>query len=327
MPNLHVISLDRGEGRTTLAAGLAALLVSRRGKAGYLKPVAIDDGVPDPDAAFAGFEPPVSASADDLGAGLGRQAEAVGKALRQAAATGTDLVIEGLPAGGTLAAASAELASVVDAPVVAIVRYRRDVDLDAIAGLKATFGERLLGVVLNAVPPTSARMARDEAAPELARRGAEVLGAIPEDRRLLSFSVQDYADALEGEVLNAGEHTGELIEHVLLGAMIVDASGPYYDRYDNKALVTRTDRPDLQWNAINEHTKCLILTGGGSPIAYVRDKAGAFDVPLVVVPTHTPETIDGIAAFAATPRFHYPQKLERAAELIERHLDLAKLGF
>ena len=71
----------------------------------------------------------------------------------------------------------------------------------------------------------------------------------------------------------------------------------------------------------------MILTGGGTPIAYVRDKAGAFDVPLVVVPTHTPETIDGIAAFAATPRFHYPQKLERAAELIERHLDLAKLGF
>ncbi len=325
MPSLHVISMDKGEGRTTLAAGLTAVLASRGVTASYFKPVAIDDGVPDADAAFAGVQPPVSASADELAAGLGDHADAVGKAHKQAA--GTDLIVEGLPAGGELATAAAELAGIVDAPVVAIVSYHRDVDLDAIAALKSTFGERLLGVVFNTVPPAGERTAREEAAPALAEKGVEVLGYIPEDRRLLSFSVQDYADALEGEVLNAGERTGELVEHVLLGAMIVDASGPYYDRYENKALVTRTDRPDLQWNAINERTKCLILTGGGSPIAYVRDKAQSFDVPLVVVPNHTPETIDGIAAFAAAPRFHYPQKLERAAELIERHLDLSKLGF
>jgi len=324
MPSLQVISLDRGEGRTTLAAGLTAVLASRGVTASYFKPVAIDDGVPDADAAFAGVQPTVSAPADELAAGLGDHADTVGKALKKA---GSDLIVEGLPAGGQLVTAATELAGIVDAPVVAVVSYRRDVDLDAIAALKAAFSERLLGVAFNAVPPAGERTAREEAAPALAEKGVEVLGYIPEDRRLLSFSVQDYADALEGEVLNAGERTGELVEHVLLGAMIVDASGPYYDRYENKALVTRTDRPDLQWNAINERTKCLILTGGGSPIAYVRDKAQSFDVPLVVVPNHTPETIDGIAAFAAAPRFHYPQKLERAAELIERHLDLSKLGF
>ncbi len=324
MPSLHVISLDSGEGRTTLAAGLTAVLASRGVAASYFKPVAIDDGIPDADAAFAGVQPPVSAPANELAAGLGDHADAVGKACKQAA--GADLIIEGLPAGGELATAAAELAGIVDAPIVAVVRYRRDVDLDAIAALKSNFGERLLGVVFNAVPPTSERPAREEAVPALAAKGVEVLGFIPEDRRLLSFSVQDYIDALEGDVLNADDRTGELIEHLLVGAMIVDASGPYYDRYDNKALVTRTDRPDLQWNAINEHTKCLILTGGGDPIAYVRDKAQSFEVPLVVVPDHTPETIDGIAAFGA-PRFHYPQKLERAGELIQHHLDLAKLGF
>ena len=324
MPSLHVISLDRGEGRTTLAAGLTAVLASRGVAVSYFKPVAVDDGIPDADAAFAGAQPPVSAPAGELAAGLGDHADAVGKAHKQA---GGDLVVEGLPAGGRLATAAAELAGIIDAPVVAAVNYRRGLDLDAVAALKPTFGERLLGVVFNAVPPASERTAREEAAPALAARGAEVLGFIPEDRRLLSFSVQDYADALEGEVLNARERTAELVEHLLVGAMIVDASGPYYDRYENKALVTRTDRPDLQWNAINERTKCLILTGGGSPIAYVRDKAQSFDVPLVLVPTYTDETIDAIAGFAAAPRFHYPQKLERAAELIERHLDLAKLGF
>ena len=324
MPSLHVISLDRGEGRTTLAAGLTAVLASRGVAASYFKPVAIDDGIPDADAAFADGRPPIPAPADELAAGLGGHAGAVGKACKQA---GDDLIVEGLPAGGDLSTAAAELAGIVDAPVVAVASYRRDIDLDAIAAFKSTFGDRLLGVVFNAVPPTSERAAREEAAPTLVERGVEVLGFIPEDRRLLSFSVQDYADALEGEVLNAGERTGELVEHLLVGAMIVDASGPYYDRYDNKALVTRTDRPDLQWNAINERTKCLILTGGGSPIAYVRDKAQSFEVPLVLVPAGTSETIDGIAAFATAPRFHYPQKLERAAELVERHLDLAKLDF
>ena len=325
MPSLHVISLDRGEGRTTLAAGLTAVLASRGVTASYFKPVAIDDGIPDADAAFAGVQPPVSAPADELAAGLGgsrrRRRQGTQESRRATSSS------KGCPPAAELATAAAELAGIVDAPVVAVVSYRRDLDLDAVAGLKSTFGERLLGVVFNAVPPASERTAREEAAPALAEKGVEVLGFIPEDRRLLSFSVQDYADALEGEVLNAGDRTGELVEHVLVGAMIVDASGPYYDRYDNKALVTRTDRPDLQWNAINERTKCLILTGGGSPIAYVRDKAQSFEVPLVVVPAGTSETIDGIAGFATVPRFHYPQKLARAAELIERHLDLSKLGF
>lgn len=333
MPSLNFISRGRREGRTTVAAGLAALLNSRGKSVAYHKPVSIDDGNPDADVTFVDGalnvqtpSTPISGTEAELASGLGPHKDSISKVYGEVTRSAEVSLVEGLPFGDPLAESSAELADIIDAPVVAVVRYRRGLDISELSALRQHFGERLRGVVLNGVPFASQRLAREEAAPALAKEGVEVLGVIPEDRCLLSVSVQDFVEALEGKVLSGEEQTGALVEHVLIGAMIVDASGPYYDRYDNKVLVTRTDRPDLQWNAINEHTKGLILTGGGEPIRYVQDKAESFEVPLVVVPKRTSDVIDDIALLVSSPQFYYPQKMQRAAELVERHVDLAKLG-
>lgn len=342
---LYVTSLTQGAGRTAVAASLVALLARSGRRVGYFKPLTVvagptPAGFTDPDAAFckdalslpepASSLAPAALAAETLKSGLGSASSELRGAIRRGFAElsrGRDvMVLDGLPVSEGTSQASAELAELVDARVLAVVRYRRDTDLDEIVALKGHFGERLLGVILNAVPAQSLRVAREEAAPALEAAGIRTLAIVPEDRLLLGFTVADYEQRLGGRLLNNQENAAEIVENLLIGAMVLDPSDLYYERRQNKALITRGDRPDLQWNALEGSTRCLILTENIGPIPYVMDKAAEAGVPVVVVPKGTLDTVAEIEGFVITPTFHHPQKLRRFTELLQPQLDLAALG-
>ena len=345
MAGIYITSLEGGSGQTAVAASLASLLAEQGKRAGYFKPVTLvtdseAGGLPDPDAVFCREALGLTESVDEI-APNAATAEAVrdqlaGKmsALRrslseqwQGLSSGKDVVlIDGIPAAGEIADASQALAELTDSQVVAVVRFHREMDLDAVAGLKERFGDRLAGVILNATPPQSLRVARSEATPALEERGVKVLGVVPEERRLLSFTVAEYSQRLGGRLLNAESSASEIVESLLVGAMVLDSSEHYYERKQNMALITRTDRPDLQWNAIDASTRCLILTGGGEPIPYVMDKAADAGVPVMVVPQGTLETVSGIEEFVVGPTFHHVEKLACYKALLREHVDLTGFG-
>ena len=337
MTTIYVTSLSQRAGSTAVAASLAALKASQGGTAGYFKPVTLNDGASDGDAAFVKDAlalseslaqiAPHTATADALAGGLGAAREAIAQAWSQVKSGKDAIAVDGLPAAGDLGTASAELADLVDGKVVGVVRYQRGMDAGEAQALKERFGDRLAGVILNGVPSLSQRAAREETIPALEHAGVRVLGAIPEDRLLLGFTVRDMSQRLGGTIQNSADRSEEIIEHLLVGANVLDSTQFYYERFDNKALITRADRPDLQWNAIDEHTRCLILTGGATPIAYVVDKATHAEVPVVTVPRDTLETIDDIEGFISTPTFHHPRKLERFTELLREHVDVVALGW
>ncbi len=340
MVALYITSLEPGEGKTALAASLASLAIERGRKAGYFKPVALvmgGDWSGDADTSFCrqalGSDDPVALApraepAEALAAGLSAEMKASLAQRWARVSAGKDvMLVEGLPAAGPAAAASRDLAELTQARVVAVVRYRRGLDMAPVAALRKTFGApRLVGVVLNGVPEQAMRGAHEEARPALEAQGVRVLGIVPEDRLLLSFTVGEYSQRLGGRILNNEERAGELVEHVLVGAMIVDSSETYYGRKANKALITRADRPDLQWNALESSTKCVILTGGGEPIAYVREKAAEAEVPLVLVEKDTQQAIAAMESLVTAPAFRHPAKLARYTELLRAHADLGALG-
>jgi len=339
MPTLYVTSLEPGEGKTALALSLAALAADRGRKAGYFKPVTLAEGegwTPDLDTAFyrqvLGRDDPAplaprAESPEALTSGLGADLRGAIAQRWAKVSAGKDVVfVEGLPSSGATAAAARDLAELVDARVVAVVRFRRGLDLSRVAALRELFGARLAGVVLNAVPAHGERIAREDAVPALEAHGIQVLGIVPEDRLLLGFTVAEYSQRPGGRILNDEERAGELVESILLGAMVVDSSEHYYERRERKALVTRADRPDLQWNALEGSTRCLILTGGKEPIAYVRERAADAGVPLVLVEPSTVETVAAIEAFVTAPAFHHREKLARYKELLRAGADLAALG-
>ena len=338
MPGLYVTSLAPGAGRTAVAAGLAALLAARGKKSAYFKPFAVvsqeaQPGRGDPDASFcqeALAQPespaPTPVTADALAAGLGDLAPAARQRWSELSAGKDVVVVDGLVASGPTAAASAELAELADSGVVAVVRYRRGMDLEEVKALKGRFGQRLLGVLLNAVPAVSLREAEEETAASLRAAGVAVLGIIPEEQLLLGFTVEEYGARLGGRVINNRERAGEIVESLLIGAMALDPGEYYYERKQNKALITRGDRPDLQWSALESSTRCLILTQDMEPIPYVLEKAKEEEVPVMVVPKGTLDTIAEIEGFVTEPTFHHPQKLACFTQLLEGHADLARMG-
>ena len=338
MPGLYVTSLSPGAGRTAVAASLVTLLAARGRIAAYLKPFALvekeaQSEYVDADTAFcreavAGqtdFLEPTPVTADALAGGLGNLGQAALQRFSQISAASDVVVVDGLVASGETAAASAELADLMDARVIAVVRYRRDMDLEEVKALQGRFGQRLMGVALNAVPALSLRAAREETAPALREAGIAMLGIIPEERLLLGFTVAEYCAHLDGRIMNSEEQTGEIVESLLIGAMVLDASEHYYEVKENKALITRGDRPDLQWNALESSTRCLILTEDIEPIPYVLDKAMEHDVPLLVTPKGTLDTVADIESFTTEPTFHHPHKLVHFTQLLESLMDLGPL--
>ncbi|MBF8299440.1 MAG: hypothetical protein HW397_489 [Dehalococcoidia bacterium] len=314
------------------AAGCRALMATKGREARYFKPFTLNPGLADGETAFfrtvfgddAVLKSPQLIGADDLKDGLGAAASSLQKEL--ASAGGADICIDGLSAAGDSGKASADIARLGGAEVIAVVRYQRRMDLGPVLGLKETFGDMLRGVALNAVPQQSMREAREEAAPALRRAGVDTVGITPEDRLLLGFSVADYCTRLSGRIMNNMERADEIVESLLVGANALDPGEEYYDRVHNKALITRGDRPDLQFSALNTLTRCLILTNGVEPIPYVLDRAVEQEVPIVVVPEGTLATISAIERFIADPMFHHRDKLARAVAMLDAHLDKSILG-
>ena len=106
-----------------------------------------------------------------------------------------------------------------------------------------------------------------------------VLAAIPEDRRLLGVTAGQIADHLGGSFLSWEEKRDNFVEHYLIGGMVLDWGVLYFQQFDNKAVIVRGNRPDLQMAALRTPTSCIVLTGGYPPIQYVSYEAGEEEVP------------------------------------------------
>ncbi len=293
MPAIYFTSLTPGAGNTAVALGVASLARAAGRKVGYAK---LAPTTPrDLDVDFASTQ---------------------GIASTAPFASGFDLVA----IDGPLASAAAS-----EAATVLVVHYQPGLDIAAIAAACDPFKGKFLGIVLNAVPELALPAVKTEIVPALTQAGLTVLGLLPEDRQLLARTVHEYNRRLAGKILNSAENADALVENILVGAMVTDSSEFYYSRRENKALITRGDRPDLQWNALEGSTRCLILTAGIDPIPYVLDKAQAAGIPVLVVPADTRATLEHIAAFPS-PAFHHPAKVERIAQLLRTHAALAALG-
>jgi BioD-like phosphotransacetylase family protein len=184
------------------------------------------------------------------------------------------------------------------------------------------FGEDLLGVVLNKVPASQMKRAREEAEKAFGAAGIKVLGLIPEDRRLLAITVAEIADSIRGKILTSPEKSGELVEQFMLGAMTIGSGLHYFQRCRNKAAIIHQDRPDMQLAALETSTRCLVLSGSEKPPVYsVRQTAETRGIPIILTAASTDEVIAGIEESLLSIRLNQVKKLDALASLV-KGLDL-----
>ena len=341
MEALLVTSLHKEAGRTAFCAGLARL-IGREQPLPYLcKPIRIAPENtaprPDPDTAFysglTGVSQPESWPAS-MGMTEARRdlspstTESIVTAFNQMVDRAGAVIIEGPPAAtpqGQPLPLAASLAETLDAQIVALVRHRPDLQIEeSIAPLEA-LGDRLLGVVLNGVPRYRGHTARSSLAPALETHGLKVLGSVPEARCMLGVTVGRLVEHIKGTFLMGDEKRDQLVDHVMIGGLVLDSGVDYFARYEKKAVIVRGDRPDIQMAALATPTRCLVLTGGHHPIQYVEYEAREEEVPVVIVESDTLTTARSLNTLFGGVTVHHPDKADCYADLLSKSIDLGPL--
>ncbi len=328
MRPLLICSLEPAAGKTALCVGLARRYCKEGLKVSYLKSVAPGE-VGDGDAAFVKTVLELPNAVEELApiaiAGTNpRQAAGRLKDALARASVGVDVAfIEGgntLAEGAQLGLSAPEVARLLDARVLLVLRYRGDL-LDGAIVAARELGASLAGVVINAVPPSQMAKARESLRPALQSAGVRVLGIVPQDRVLLGVTVRELAERLAAEIICCSERADDLVERLMIGAMSVDGALVYFRKHANKAVITGGDRPDVQLAALTTPTRCLILTGGFPVDPLVLARAREAGVPIVITEEDTLGAIEAIHDAFGNSRFHQRAKLDRLEALLADYVD------
>jgi BioD-like phosphotransacetylase family protein len=218
------------------------------------------------------------------------------------------------------------VSKLLNAPELVVVKYANNLQLvDDILTAKTRLGDSMLGVLINAVPRQLMRFIQEVVKPYLARQGIKVFAILPQERLLLSISVNELTEALSGEILCCPEHGDELVEYLMVGAMSVDSALTYFRRKPNKAVITGGDRPDIQLAALETSTKCLILTGNLRPSPIILGRAEEVGVPMILVKQDTLVAVEIVERYFGKTRFHQEKKVQRFQQMLEERFDFDAL--
>lgn len=217
---------------------------------------------------------------------------------------------------------SKTLVETLAAKVISVIGYRSDLKPSELVATGDIYSDKLVGLLVNGRTRYKDYQTQTELISETNKAGVCSLGVIPEDSRLLSVTVADIIEQLNGRIITETEETDRLVERFLVGGMGLDSGVDYFGLLDSKAVIVRGDRPDIQMAALQTPTDCLILTKGIEPIEYVLYEAEEQGVPIVMVDPDTIPTMELLATIQDRALFNHPDKLMRFGELLREHVDI-----
>ncbi|MCY4527681.1 MAG: DRTGG domain-containing protein [Chloroflexi bacterium] len=316
MTAIYIFSDEASAGKTALAVTLASLL--RREGASVVVVHPFDDIHDEYYAKLLG-----QAGNGASPASLSDPMDRVADSCRQAAEECDILIVEGSTSIGIESAR--ELVDALDAGVVGITQHDHGKDANDLSEWSSTFGDRLIGVVVNGRTEYQGTAVTTEFVPALEGLGIQTLGVVPEDRKLVSSSIDQIVEHLDGRYLQGDEYGDRIIEHFLVGGMGLDSGTLYFGIREDKAVIVRGDRPDIQMAALHTPTSCLIMTNGTEPVEYIVHEAELEEAPIVIVDTDTLDTMKALRTLQDGVRFDHPDKVERFEALLRENVDLGAI--
>lgn len=344
-----ISSTEEGTGKTAVALALALLGQEREQSVGYMKPKGtrlqshvgktLDE---DPmlarellgiDATMDQLEPIVYSPTFVEQALKGHEnpgelKERIKGNFDSLAADRDVMVLEGggkYSTGGIVDLTDDDIADLVDAEVVLVSPFRSGSTVDDVLAAVDRFGDRLVGVLFNAVATTDFDQVDTNIASFLEARDVPVVGVLPRERDLAGITVTDLAAELNAEVLTATDSDG-FVERLIVGAMGGDSALRYLRRTKDAAVITGGDRSDIHSVALESPgVSCLILTGGLRPPGAIIGKAEERGVPMLLVQTDTLATIDQAESVVQGGRTHSEESVEQMRSLLYKHADVESL--
>jgi BioD-like phosphotransacetylase family protein len=349
MITLYITSTTPYAGKSALCVGLAKRFQRDGFKIGYMRPLTtsktvIGECVVDEDAELMrqtlGLTDPMDtiwpvcldpATVEAVLRGDGKDyAKAVKSAFAQVSRRKDIVILEGgsrSSQGLAIDLSADRIAALLDAKVVVVAKYDVSTILvvDDLLADKARLGDRMLGVVLNAVERNRMGFVLDVVVPFLKGKGIAVLAILPLERIFASVSVGELAEALQGEIICRPDLANELVENLMIGAMSVDSALTYFRRKLNKAVITGGDRPDIQLAALETSTKCLILTGNLRPNPLIVSRAEDAGVAIMMVKHDTMAAVQIAEQTFGKTRFHQEKKIESFQRMLTDCMDFEEL--
>lgn len=344
MAALYVASSEPYAGKTLTGLTLGIRWLRQGLRVGYLKPLGhaedIVNGVPiDGDARFTAEQLGIAAPFSQL-CPIILQPELCHNKIEvlrelvvaafQIASKDRDITLIGglgsfFSRGSAFGLSGRSVAEMLDTKVLFLAPADSFLVVDSIVAAHDALGDRLVGIILNRVPPTAHEIIKQEVIPCLDTCKVPLLGLIPDDPVLSSVSISEIARVTGARFLCCEEAMGSLVESFVIGAMSAESALQYFRRAVRKCVVTGGDRTDIQLVALETPTRCLILTGHLEPSVKVITRAMELGVPVLLAPGDTLSTIDTIERSLGKQRVREKIKMDHALELFERNLNLNRL--
>jgi BioD-like phosphotransacetylase family protein len=340
---LYITSTESA-GKTALCAGIGRKLLDRGSKVGFMEPVhLIETGHTDgcEDAAFIKDSLrlteseelicPIRLSQNELWRNLTEDPPNFLQNLKQAyrkISRDKDVVIMkglsdlGVDKVSTLACYT--VADALEARLIIVIHYSPGFNVSKIVQINKKV-KHLVGVIINLVPRSKIETAGRQLAALFNEAGIKVLSILPEIRSLLGISAGELAQFLGGEILTSPEKADEIVENVMLGAMTVDSGVMYFNRKENKAVVVRGERADMQLAALETPTRCLIVTNNVKPLPVVIVQAQEKQVPIILVKQDISGAMAAIEEALTKASFRSRRKLEMFGKVLDSCFDFQAL--
>ncbi len=243
-----------------------------------------------------------------------------------------DLVLVEAPANtaeGSIFGLSLQgIADCLEAPILLVMRFGSLLVVDHLLMAKQRLGDRLLGIVINDIPEAQFETCIEILAPYLESQDIPVLAMMPEDRILRSVSVCELVERLDAKVIHRPENIGLtdiMVEDLKIGAMDVNSAQIFFRKSYNKAVITGSNRLDIQLAALETSTNCLILTGPFYVNEEVIQRATEFEVPIISTQKDTLTTVKIVEESLGQVRLHGGTKVTCIRDMMAKHFNFERL--
>lgn len=228
--------------------------------------------------------------------------------------------------GSLFGLSTEEIAEATNSAILLVSRYDSLLCVANFLAAKKILGDRLIGVVINDIPPIKLEEVASLIKPYLEEQDIPLLGMIPQDKLLNSVSVRELAKRLDAKVLCRQDRLDLMVESLSIGAMNVNSALEFFRQRENMAVVTGSDRTELQMAALETSTHCLILTGHVPPKPYILGRAEDLEVPVLSVDFDTLRTVEIVDNCFGKVPIHQPIKVRRMQDLMTKHFDFQRLS-
>ena len=357
LDRLYIAATSQHVGKTTCTLGLMAAIRERGHKVSYCKPVGQEwvelGGLQvDKDALLfargmdfelkAELHSPVIIGSGVTARYLDDPAEygfnrAITRASRKLQANNGVVIYEGTghPGVGSVCDVSnAQVAQLLDAPVVMVVEGGIGSTIDKLNLNLAMFRERRVpvrGVIVNKTRPAKLEKVRHYVGKYLQKTGIPLLGVLPFEQVLSNPIMASVRESLKGRTLLNKDGLDNQVEHIASGSLLAQEE---VENLRNLLVIVSHRRLDEALSALQSILRDRGLPGGTisgvvvtglldeEPYLPHTDFLNAHHIPVVACPLDTYGAAVRISQMEVKINLKTPWKIRRAVELIEEHVDM-----